>query len=148
MGLRGRLGKNCVELHCGTVLEDEFWTTFLKWINKRNILIYNKRENASPEKFHNGIRDNTDLVSTSKLPIYIENQLISAGLPSRRPLVQTSSRPTFRVSFNNWGESAAFLKDTLRSSFGHFTANDKLRFAVYGFTLPVCPYLGLNIRWW
>ena len=40
------------------------------------------------------------------------------------------------------------LRDTLRSRFGHFTANDKLRFAVNGFTLPVCPYLVLKIRGW
>ena len=38
---------------------------------------------------------------------------------------------------------------TLRSRFGHFTANDIRRFAVNGFTLPVCQYLGLKIRgWW
>ena len=40
------------------------------------------------------------------------------------------------------------ITDTLRSRFGHFTANDKLRCAVNGFTLPVCPYLGLKIRGW
>ena len=40
------------------------------------------------------------------------------------------------------------LIESLRSRFGHFTANDKLRFAVNGFTLPVCPYLGLKIREW
>ena len=34
--------------------------------------------------------------------------------------------------------------ETLRSRFGHFTANVKLRFAVNGFTLPVCPYFGLT----
>ena len=33
-----------------------------------------------------------------------------------------------------------------RSRFGYFTANDKLRFAVNGFTLPIFPYLGLEIR--
>ena len=38
--------------------------------------------------------------------------------------------------------------ETLRSRFSHFTANDKLRFAVNGFTLLVCPYLGLEIRGW
>ena len=38
--------------------------------------------------------------------------------------------------------------ETLRSRFGHFTGNDKLRFAVNGFTLLVCPYLGLRIRGW
>ena len=36
--------------------------------------------------------------------------------------------------------------ETLRSRFGHFTANDKLRFAVNGFTLSVCPHLGIKIR--
>ena len=37
---------------------------------------------------------------------------------------------------------------TLRLRFSHFTANDKLRFAVNGFTLLVCPYLGLEICGW
>ena len=41
-----------------------------------------------------------------------------------------------------------YILETLRSRFGHVTANDKLRFAVNGFTLPVCPYLGLKIREW
>ena len=41
-----------------------------------------------------------------------------------------------------------YILETLRSRFGHFTANDKLRFAVNGFTLPVCPYLGLKFRGW
>ena len=36
--------------------------------------------------------------------------------------------------------------ETLRSRFGHITANDKLRSAVNGFTLPVCPHLGIKIR--
>ena len=36
--------------------------------------------------------------------------------------------------------------ETLTSRFGHFTANDKLRFAVNDFMLPVCPHLGLKIR--
>ena len=35
---------------------------------------------------------------------------------------------------------------TLRSRFSHFTANDKLQFAVNGFTLTVCPHLGIKIR--
>ena len=35
---------------------------------------------------------------------------------------------------------------TLRSRFGHFTANEKLQFAVNGFTLPVCPHLGIKTR--
>ena len=35
-----------------------------------------------------------------------------------------------------------YTLETLGSRFGHFIANDKLRFAVNGFTLPVCPYLG------
>ena len=34
---------------------------------------------------------------------------------------------------------------TLRLRFGHFTENDKLWFVVNGFTLHVCPYLGLKI---
>ena len=33
--------------------------------------------------------------------------------------------------------------ETLRLRFGHVTASNKLRFAVNGFTLPVCPYLAL-----
>ena len=37
---------------------------------------------------------------------------------------------------------------TIRLRFGHFTANDKLRFVLNVFTLPVCPYLGLKIRRW
>ena len=37
-------------------------------------------------------------------------------------------------------------KETLRSRFGHLTANAKPRFAVCGFTLAVCPYLGLKIH--
>ena len=36
--------------------------------------------------------------------------------------------------------------ETLRSMFRHFTANDKLRFAVNGFTFPVYPDWGLEIR--
>ena len=36
----------------------------------------------------------------------------------------------------------------VKMRFGHFTANDKLPFAVNSFTLPVCPYLGLKIRGW
>ena len=38
--------------------------------------------------------------------------------------------------------------ETLRSSFGHFTANDNLEFAFNGFMLPVCPYLGLTFCGW
>ena len=38
--------------------------------------------------------------------------------------------------------------ETLTSRFDQFTANDKLRFAVNGFTLHICPYLGLKIRRW
>ena len=37
---------------------------------------------------------------------------------------------------------------TLRSSFGHLTANGNPLFAVSGFTLPVCSYLGITIRGW
>ena len=37
------------------------------------------------------------------------------------------------------------ILETLRSRFDHFTANDKLRFAVNGFTLPVFPCLRLKI---
>ena len=35
--------------------------------------------------------------------------------------------------------------ETLRSRSGHFTANSKLQFTVNGFTLPVCPYLGVRL---
>ena len=38
------------------------------------------------------------------------------------------------------------LLETLRSRFGDLTTNGKPRFAVSGFTLAVCPYLGLKIR--
>ena len=34
--------------------------------------------------------------------------------------------------------------ETLRSRFGHFTANDKLRFAVNGFKLPDMPIFGTS----
>ena len=37
---------------------------------------------------------------------------------------------------------------TLRSRFGHLTANGNPLFAVSGFTLPVCSYLGITIRGW
>ena len=36
--------------------------------------------------------------------------------------------------------------ETLRSRFGDLTTNGKPRFSVSGFTLAVCPYLGLKIR--
>ena len=45
------------------------------------------------------------------------------------------------------GSSFARLQsslETLRSRFGHVTANDKLRLGVNGFTLPFYPYLGLT----
>ena len=38
----------------------------------------------------------------------------------------------------------ALVLETLRSRFGHLTANAKPRFAVSDFTLAVCPYLGLK----
>ena len=40
------------------------------------------------------------------------------------------------------------MAPTIRLRFGRFTANDKLRFVVNVFTLPVFPYLGLKIRGW
>ena len=40
------------------------------------------------------------------------------------------------------------LIETLRLRFGHLTANDKLLFALNGFTLLVWPYLALMIRGW
>ena len=42
---------------------------------------------------------------------------------------------------------AVKIIETLRSRFGGLTTNGKPRFAVSGFTLAVCPYLGLKIRW-
>ena len=44
--------------------------------------------------------------------------------------------------------TTVFTVETLTSRFDQFTANDKLRFAVNGFTLHICPYLGLKIRRW
>ena len=41
-----------------------------------------------------------------------------------------------------------YILETLSSRFGHFSVNDKLRFAVNGFMLPVCPYLELKFRGW
>ena len=38
--------------------------------------------------------------------------------------------------------------ETLTSRFDQFTANSKLRFAINGFTLHICPYSGLKIRRW
>ena len=38
------------------------------------------------------------------------------------------------------------LFETLRTRFGYLTANDRPRFAVSGFTLAVCPYLGHKIH--
>ena len=37
------------------------------------------------------------------------------------------------------------MKETLRLRFGHLIANDKPPFAVSGFTLAICPYLGIKI---
>ena len=42
---------------------------------------------------------------------------------------------------------AGFDIREIRSRFGDLTTNGKPRFAVSGFTLAVCPYLGLKIRW-
>ena len=36
------------------------------------------------------------------------------------------------------------IRDFTRSRFGHLTANGKPRFVVSGFTLAVCPFLGLK----
>ena len=41
---------------------------------------------------------------------------------------------------------ARLILETLRSKFGELTTNGKPRFAVSGFMLAVCPYLGLKIR--
>ena len=40
------------------------------------------------------------------------------------------------------------ILETLRSKFGHLTVNGNPRFAVSGFTLSVCPYLGIKICRW
>ena len=44
--------------------------------------------------------------------------------------------------------SEKHIIETLRSRFGHPTANCKPRLAVSGFTLSVCSYLGIKIRGW
>ena len=41
-----------------------------------------------------------------------------------------------------------YILKTLRSRFGHFTANGKPWFACNGFKLPVCPHLELKFRGW
>ena len=38
------------------------------------------------------------------------------------------------------------ILETLRSRFGDLTTNSKPRFGVSGFSLAVCPYLGIKIR--
>ena len=50
-----------------------------------------------------------------------------------------------RIRFFITGESL-FTIETLRSRFGDLTTNGRPRFAASGFTLAVCPYLGLKIR--
>ena len=40
------------------------------------------------------------------------------------------------------------ILEALRSKFGHLTVNGNPRFAVSGFTLSVCPYLGIKICRW
>ena len=46
-----------------------------------------------------------------------------------------------------WGGGGVLLK-TLRSRFGHLTANGKPWFSVSVSSLPVCPYLGVKIHMW
>ena len=41
---------------------------------------------------------------------------------------------------------SSLIIETLRLRFGYLTSNVKPRFAFCGFTLAVCPYLGLKIR--
>ena len=44
-----------------------------------------------------------------------------------------------------WGHiCTSLITRDLKTEVGHFTANDKLRFGVNGFTLPFYPYLGLT----
>ena len=75
-----------------------------------------------------------------------ERSDLSCCLP-RVPIGSLRS-PIFFFVYDSFKYQRNQLRDTLRSRFGHFTANDKLRFAVNGFTLPVCPYLVLKIRGW
>ena len=51
--------------------------------------------------------------------------------------------------YGNRSESPRSSKkiERLRSRLGDLTTNGKPRFAVSGFTLAVCPYLRLKIRW-
>ena len=53
--LRVRLGQCCVELHCGTVLGDEFCSSF-----RRIHLTASERITVSAKEPHNAIRHNTD----------------------------------------------------------------------------------------
>ena len=76
-----------------------------------------------------------------------ERSDLSCCLP-RVPIGSLRSPIFFFFVYDSFKYQRNQLRDTLRSRFGHFTANDKLRFAVNGFTLPVCPYLVLKIRGW
>ena len=73
-------------------------------------------------------------------------------------VLRSAVRISIQMKKNNRAARAAhiyehFLREeigerleTLRSRFGDLTTNGKPRFAVSGFTLAVCPYLGLKIR--
>ena len=78
-------------------------------------------------------------------------------------IAPTLSRPTeltkhfvFHVSRNacqgelkiNALSTRIRVLETLRSRFGHLTANGNPQFAVSGFMLSVYPYLGIKIRVW
>ena len=76
-----------------------------------------------------------------------ERSDLSCCLP-RVPIGSLRSPIFFFFVYDSFKYQRNQLRDTLRSRFGHFTANNKLRFAVNGFTLPVCPYLVLKIRGW
>ena len=48
------LGWCCVELHCGTVLRDDFWPSF-----PRSLVISNKRNKGDQKHSHSAIRHNS-----------------------------------------------------------------------------------------
>ena len=95
-------------------------------------------------------------------PAHVQNETAGQTMPSAAvatgtpaPALATAAQQPAPAQANNTLQSPEvgiqgrkpFL-ETLRLRFGHFTSGDKLRFAVNGFTLPVCPYLGLKIRGW
>ena len=61
--------------------------------------------------------------------------------------LRTSHEPTTPPHIHESGGWSNLPLERLRSRFGDLTTNDKPRFAVSGFRLAVCPYLGLKIGW-